>query len=111
MTKVLMFPSTPRGLATAIANSLGAAEMLAGPVADAIPVVEKEIVGGDVQAAMAEEDAYHFNEKPVAKSSTNILISTPGQVACQVCGCLPADDMGRTGGRTKKGCTCKCHKP
>jgi|SRR5579859_648673 len=104
-----MFPSTPRGLATAIANSLGAAEMLTGPVVDAVPVIEKEITDGDVQAVMAEEDAYRFQEKPAAKSSTSILISTPGQVACQVCGCLPPDDIGRTGGRTKKGCDCKCH--
>src|SRR5579859_2648163 len=87
VVKVLMFPSSSRALAVAIANSLGAAEMLAGPTVDVVPVIEKEITAGDMQQVMAEEDSYRFNEKPVAKSSTSILVSAPGAIACPSCGC------------------------
>jgi hypothetical protein len=50
-----------------------------------------------------EDEPYIFKEKPVAKSGTSVLISTPGNIACPTCGCR---DFRRSG------CNCtKCeHK-
>ena len=51
-------------------------------------------------------DAYQFEEKPVAKSSTNVLKAT----VCQICG-HPFDGKKNASlGRDGKACTCFCHK-
>lgn len=54
-------------------------------------------------------DGYQFVEKPAAKSSTAVLTTTPGDIACPKCGhfMTPADPKGVP--YSQKGCTCKCH--
>lgn len=108
MSKVIIFPGVASKLAVAIANRLGSAEMLSGPTADAIPIVEHEILDGPFYAVLEEEEAYRFNEKAAAKSSTGVLVSTPGVIACPSCGCRPVN-VNANAVTHKKGCTCKCH--
>jgi hypothetical protein len=45
-------------------------------------------------------DTYKFVERPAQKSSTNVLINTPGKIACQLCGCRD---------HVRYGCQCNCH--
>jgi hypothetical protein len=44
---------------------------------------------------------YQFTEKAAAKSSTSTMIDTPGNIACQNCGCRD---------RKRMGCECSCHE-
>lgn len=55
---------------------------------------------------------YPFKIKPVAKSSTGVLVSTPGCIACPKCGCLmiPGSRGHELGVKLKKGCPCLCHE-
>jgi hypothetical protein len=50
---------------------------------------------------MEDEKPYVFPNNPVAKSSSSILTNTPGNIACQTCGCRDEH---------KAGCKCICHK-
>ena len=43
---------------------------------------------------------YEFKEKPATKSSTGVLTSAPGKIACQLCGCRD---------RQRMHCECLCH--
>lgn len=59
-----------------------------------------------------EENLYPFKLKPPAKSSTGVLVSTPGTIACPRCGCLiiPGSKGSELGVKLKKGCSCRCHE-
>lgn len=52
---------------------------------------------------MPETDQpYQFKEKPVAKSSTNVMIHKMGFFVCPKCGCAE--------NKPKAGCACTCHQ-
>jgi hypothetical protein len=65
------------------------------------------------QVELVDDDfePYVFKEKPAAKSSTGVLTSTPGTIACPKCGCLmiPGSKGAELGVKLKKNCPCKCH--
>ena len=56
------------------------------------------------------DEPYRFKEKPAAKSSSSVLVATPGVIACPTCGCLMTGEVGDLGVKIKKGCECRCHQ-
>ena len=55
---------------------------------------------------------YQFKIKPAAKSSTSVLTSTPGAIACPKCGCRSLGIKREYADRPaiKKDCKCTCHE-
>lgn len=49
-----------------------------------------------------EDSPYHFEEKPVAKSTTSALIAQPGNISCPNCGHRKVF--------SNNNCSCSCHQ-
>lgn len=65
----------------------------------------------EVNVEEEKDGPYKFPDRPAAKSSTGVLVSTPGAIACPKCGCR---SLGANEAQArqcwKKGCECKCHE-